>query len=378
MTRQVLSILVAVLFSATAFAQNFQVQPFADQQAKQYRAIHKTSVVPNGNNEHVGSRCMQHEVTERLMERNPLYRQGMEEARRRGHIISAESESANRAAPPVYTIPIVFHVIHKGESVGSGTNISSAQIESTIDALNRDFRETSADGGIGQGAGPDTEIQFCLAGVDPQGNPHSGINRVNGTSVSGYSSSGINSASDADVKALINWEIRYYMNVWIVSEINNNGADLANPNQFGGGTLGYAILPNGTTPIQFYSDVDGIVVVNICIGNDPNGTQGFRLWPASLTNRTLTHEMGHYLGLGHTFSDNNPNSCVDGDNIGDTPNARQLAGAFNCNYSNTCTNQMITNYMDYTSEDCQNRFTEGQKSRKQIMVSSILPKNSLS
>jgi hypothetical protein len=371
MKRQTLSILLSILISTTAIGQNYQVQPFAGQQAKQYTGIHKTSVVPNGNNEHVGSRCMQYEVTERLMERNPLYRQGMEEARRRGHIISAESESANRAAPPVYTIPIVFHVIHKGESVGSGTNISSAQIESTIDALNRDFRETSANGGIGQGAGPDTEIQFCLAGVDPQGNPHSGINRVNGTSVSNYSSQGITSATDADVKALSNWDNRYYMNVWIVSEINNNGADLANPNQWGGGTLGYAILPNGTTPIQFYSDVDGIVVVNICLGNDPDESQNFRLWPFSLTNRTLTHEAGHYLGLGHVFSDNNPNSCVNGDGIGDTPDARQLGQAFNCNYSNTCTNQMITNYMDYTSEDCQNRFTEGQKSVMRGILSGV-------
>lgn len=368
MIKQVLSTVVAVTIGAAAFGQN--AAPITTP------TFHKTTMTvdKDGNltSGEVGEKCIQHSVTEMRMAQAPSYRQGVEEAQQIARQISREVESGERAAPPVYTIPVVFHVIHKGEPEGSGTNISDAQIISAIDAMNRDYRETSADGGIGQGAGPDTEIQFCLAGVDPDGNPHSGITRNSGMGVSGYSSNGIVAGpggNDEQVKALNNWDNTRYMNVWIVSEISGNGADLANPNNWAGGTLGYAYLPQGN--VSWMSAYDGIVVVNICIGNDPSNNQGFRLWPAALLNRTLTHETGHYLGMAHTFSDNSPNSCNDGDGFADTPNARQLASAWNCNYTNTCTNQMIENYMDYTSEGCQNRFTNNQKSHMRGILTGV-------
>ena len=294
------------------------------------------------------------------MATSPEYRDGVRAAREDALRIMEEVEAGSRAVPPVYTIPIVFHVIHKGESIGSGTNISDAQILSAVEALNRDYRRTSADGGIAQGAGPDTEIQFCLASVDPNGNPTSGINRVNGTSVSGYANSGMTtggSGNELAVKALSNWDNRYYLNIWVVSEIGNNGADLANPNNFQGGVLGFAYLP--IPNIQFLSDRDGVVALNLNVGNDPNGTQGFRLWSAGRVNRTLTHEVGHYLGLAHPFSDSNPFACTDGDGIGDTPNAQQ-ANLFSCSQTTNCSGQMTENYMDYAPETCQNRFTTGQ------------------
>lgn len=365
MTKQLLTVLVALAICTTTFGQK---SPFNRNQT-----IHKSkiSVDRNGSttgNAEVGEKCFQHSFTEMRMAQDPSYRQGVEDARQITEQITRELQSGVRTAPPVYTIPVVFHVIHKGEAIGSGTNISDAQIMSTIDALNRDYRRTSADGGIGQGAGPDTEIQFCLAGVDPSGNPHSGITRHNGTSVSGYSNSGITTANDEDVKALSNWDNRYYMNVWIVSEINGNGADLANPNQWTGGTLGYAYVPQGN--VSFMSDYDGIVVVNLCVGNDPNNTQGFRIWPYSLLNRTLTHEAGHYLGLYHTFDDNSPNSCQDGDGFTDTPNAKQVSSA-SCSYPSACTNQMIENYMDYTNEDCQNQFTDDQTAYMRSILTGV-------
>jgi len=365
MKRHVLPILLVFLFSATAIAQNYQVIPFSNAPAKPKTIISKTvgnsnQVNPIATNEHVGDRCLQHSITERLMETNAEYRQGVESARQMTHQIIRDVDSGERAAPPVYTIPVVFHVIHKGESVGSVTNISTAQLESAIDALNRDFRRTNDDNGIALGNGPDTEIQFCLAGVDPSGNPHSGINRVNGTGVSGYSSSGIiPNNNESSVKALSRWDNRYYLNIWVVSEISNNGADASNVNSFFGGTIGYAYLP--TNPVTFNSDLDGIVILNLSVGSDPNGSQGFRLWGAGETNRALTHEVGHFLGLNHVFNDNNPNACSNGDGIGDTPNAQQV-NMFNCSYNGSCSGQQIENYMDYTPELCQDQFTAGQTS----------------
>lgn len=306
------------------------------------------------------NKCLQWNVTEDMKNRNAEYREGLLQAEAITRNIIQEIESGNRATPPIYTIPVVFHVIHKGESTGTGTNISDAQLLSAIDALNRDYRRTSADNGIGQGNGPDSEIEFCLAAFDPQGNPHSGINRVNGTGVSQYASSGITtgfSGNDEDVKALSRWDNRYYLNIWVVSEIEGNGADVSNLNNFGGGTLGYAYLPQ--SPITAMSAFDGVVILNCCVGNDPNGTNGYRLWSPTKLNRALTHEVGHFLGLPHTFNDNNPNTCSDGDGIADTPNAKQVS-LFSCTSSGTCTNQMIENYMDYTPEQCQDQFTSGQ------------------
>lgn len=133
--------------------------------------------------------CLSHQLDVNH-NKNKNYRLARESAR---NLINQtiQKQSLNRAAPPIYSIPVVFHVIHKGEPVGSVTNISDAQLMSAIDALNRDYRKTSADGGIAQGIGADTEIEFCLASKDPSGNPHSGINRVDGTSVTNYAVQGI-------------------------------------------------------------------------------------------------------------------------------------------------------------------------------------------
>ncbi len=275
-----------------------------------------------------------------------------------------------RAAPPIYEIPLVFHVIHKGEAVGSGTNISDAQILSAVDALNRDYRRTAADGGIAQGAGPDTEIQFCLASVDPQGNSHSGINRVNGTSVANYSANGIINSNEVQVKDLSRWDNRYYVNIWVVSEIDDNNADLADPSNWGGGTLGYAYLP--TNPVTFNSQRDGIVAVNLCVGNDPNQTNGYRLWPwGGLLNRTLTHEMGHHLNLYHTFEGQscNENNCnTEGDLVCDTPPTIQST---NCGSPACSGTQQVENYMDYTGEACNNMFSSGQSTRMRAALAGV-------
>ena len=380
MIKQILTTVVAIAICATTFAQN---TPFNSSQ-RTTQSLRKTvlTVDKSGNvsgNIELGEKCLQDVYTKALMEYDPIYRQGVESAKLITYQIARELESGQRAAPPVYTIPIVFHVIHKGESVGTGTNISSAQIQSSVDALNRDYRRTSANGGVAQGNGPDTEIQFCLAGVDPNGNPHSGINRVNGTSVAGYAANGINACqsgcNDVAIKALSNWDNRYYLNIWVVSEINGNGADVANPNvnnNFTGGTMGYAYTP--VSPITAISNIDGVVAVNLAVGNDPtvtfgtNGTLGYRLWWASRLNRTITHEVGHYLSLLHTFG----NSCSEsncntqGDQICDTPPTTQNNGC-----SSPCPGAQVENYMDYTDDDCQDQFTAGQTTNMRAVLTGV-------
>jgi hypothetical protein len=70
----------------------------------------------------------------------------------------------------VVTIPIIFHVIHNGDNLGSGENLSQAQVNSQIAVLNEDFRKASGTLGYNtHPAGADCEIEFCAAVVDPNG-----------------------------------------------------------------------------------------------------------------------------------------------------------------------------------------------------------------
>ncbi|HFA50705.1 MAG TPA: hypothetical protein ENJ95_16985, partial [Bacteroidetes bacterium] len=84
----------------------------------------------------------------------------------------------------VYSIPVVFHVIHLGEPIGSGTNIDDAPLLQALQDLNANFRDAA-------GLGTDVEIEFCLAQRKPNGEPSTGINRVNGYGVGNYENIGI-------------------------------------------------------------------------------------------------------------------------------------------------------------------------------------------
>ena len=91
----------------------------------------------------------------------------------------------NRMAAGVLTVPVVVHVLHLGETVGSGTNISDAQIQSSIDNLNDFYR------GLTVASPIDFEIQFALAQRDPSCNVTTGINRIDASGVPNYSASGV-------------------------------------------------------------------------------------------------------------------------------------------------------------------------------------------
>ncbi|MFM7813708.1 MAG: M43 family zinc metalloprotease, partial [Flavobacteriales bacterium] len=254
----------------------------------------------------------------------------------------------------IYNLPVVVHVIHNGEAYGTGVNITDEQIQSAITALNNDFRHVV--GTNGDGAGPDVGIEFCLASRNPQGQPTTGIVRVNGSAVPLYSTQGIessggNGAAETAVKALSTWPRESYVNIWVVSEIGNNDG--------GSGIQGYAYFP-------FNNAVDGIVVLYNAFGTVGN------LKSYTNMNRTLTHEVGHYLGLYHTF--NGTSSCssetdcaTQGDRVCDTPATIQ---ATSCSSPACSGTQQVENYMDYTSQTCQDMFTEGQKLRMRTTLES--------
>ena len=270
-------------------------------------------------------------------------------------------------------IPIVVHILHKGEPIGVGTNISDAQIISSIDNLN-DVFSNSINGGISVDMG----VQFVLAKRDPECNSTNGIIRVDASNVPGYSSNGVNrresnGADDEVLKDLSKWPTSKYMNFWIVSEIDGNDG--------GAGVQGYANLP---VAIDEYN---GAVMMSSVFGYDPNGTS-FSSTMSSFNNdnSTVTHEVGHFLDLYHPFKDGDTGVCPpnesdcssEGDFVCDTPPIMNYLGYdnntiyFNCpsGTSNICSSgnldEIMHNIMNYTS--CPDRFTAGQKDRVQACL----------
>jgi PKD repeat protein len=183
--------------------------------------------------------------------------------------------------------------------------------------------------------------------------------------VNGITNDDGSSDNEQTIKALSNWPNDAYYNIWVVSEIDGNDA--------GGGTQGYAYFP-GAGP-----SVDGTVVLYNSFGYDPTGSLGYNLKPFTNHNATTIHELGHGLGLYHTFQGDdangdgiadqcpvNVNPSTDGDQCADT-DAHQRDDADCDAIANTCegvvNSTVYNNFMAYSADECQDRFTLNQKSR---------------
>lgn len=245
------------------------------------------------------------------------------------------------------TLPIVFHVMHTGEDVGVGANITDERILATLDAVNDHFRKVP--GSTGDGIGVDTKIDFCLARRAPDGSPTTGITRHDLSNIPAFVADGIavssvsDGASDLQVKSIACWDVDEYVNVYIVPQING-----------GTGTTGYAYT--GATG----NCLDGVVVLASRV-QITDYIQG----------KTLTHELGHYLSLQHTFL--NTTSCIpesncetQGDGVCDTP---VTTTNYFCN-SPACAGAMVENYMDYTGDLCRDSYTEGQAEKMHAYIAS--------
>ena len=267
----------------------------------------------------------------------------------------------NSSAAVVINIPVVVHVISSGSAVGTGTNISVAQVNSQIAALNEDFRRLNADTAIlpapFKAISADVEINFCLAQTSPTGALTTGINRIN------YNTAGFTAPPyqktyiDATIKPATIWNPNNYLNLWVVGDMYSG------PDQL----LGYATFPASSGVPGLFAPfgtatTDGVVCWYKCFGRvgslDPSYNKG----------RTTTHEIGHWMGLRHIWGDGN---CAT-DYCSDTPT--QQTANFTCpTYPQvTCNNgpngDMFYNYMDYCPDACLVAFTATQKTRIQTVM----------
>tara|TARA_Y100000589_G_scaffold10896_1_gene9014 strand:- start:676 stop:2856 length:2181 start_codon:yes stop_codon:yes gene_type:complete len=251
-----------------------------------------------------------------------------------------------------YIIPVVFHIIHEG----GAENISLTQIEDQMRILNEDFARLNPDTTntpaiFAQNAG-DTNIEFRLAKIDPNGDCTQGVTRT-------YSSLTVGARNN--VKELIQWDPTRYMNVWVVKTIEQFDPD-------GGIVLGFAQFPN-----QLFSDpeTDGIVIRHDYCGSIETAS--------SNRGRTLTHEAGHWLNLRHIWGDEDcGNDNIDDTPTGQEPNYGICTGNFPYNVG-VCSSspgqtitqssgEMFMNYMDYSDDFCMNMFSLGQGERMRSAI----------
>ena len=239
------------------------------------------------------------------------------------------------------TIPVVFHVIH----AYGDENISKAQIEDQLRVVNEDFQRQNADASntrdFFKSRAANFNIEFKLARIAPDGSYTEGITRTYDpvNMIENYE----DGSSEAK-SAVPPWDRNRYLNIWVVKRIESSRA---------GTVLGYAQLPGGP------ASTDGIVMIHDRVGTI--GTAN-----SSGKGRTLTHEIGHWLGLYHPFQ----GGCSGSDGVDDTPPVAEAS--YGCTASqnpNTCNTDfpneidMVENYMDYANGSCMNAFTNGQLAR---------------
>lgn len=293
--------------------------------------------------------CGTDQIIQRLKATDPGYEEMLHKAMSKA--ANGWVNNTGNVQKSALTIPVVVHIIHDN---GIG-NISNEQVQSALDILNQDYNRQNPDTASTRNTATAPfrsqagvmDVEFVLAKIDPNGNCTNGIVRVNAPNLTYNTDDACKYAANGGSDQ---WNSDQYLNIWIVNSINSSGSV--------GTILGYAYYPYGGAGSEY-----GILMRHDTFGTieTANSSDG----------RTLTHEMGHALGLAHIFDQGcHSNDCnQNGDYCCDTP--PQAEANWSCSQTWNSCNQIpvnddygfdaldqIENYMSYNA--CQNMFSRDQ------------------
>jgi len=266
------------------------------------------------------------------------------------HLVVTKMQQLNqqkqKKQQAIVSIPVVFHVLYNNNNIEE--NVGFDQLESQIAVLNEDYRRNNADATNNWLQAADTQIEFCLANIDLNGNYFEGVTRTQ-TSKTVFSPDGFDMfSSSAGGKEI--WPD--YLNIYV-----------CNIDLFTEGVLGIAPFPG------YFSAYDGVVLDYRVVGRQKN--QDYNLIQNYDLGRTATHEVGHWLDLEHIWGPGD-GSCSTDDNITDTPNSTSAYNA--CNTGSSCgSTDMSENFMDYHFDACMNLFTQGQANKMAASINVYRP-----
>lgn len=346
-----------------------------------------------------GLHCAYDQAVHMQTELHPAYKAAADKAfeKAKNNVLARSGKTADEET---LRIPIVVHLLHNTPE----QEISDDLVHSQIEALNLHFNRLSADTAntreIFLPLATSANIEFYLADVDPDGEPTNGIVRKEVDNyywadlLTALQPGGLDAIKSSAQGGSDPWDTERYCNIWV----GNMALDI-----FGTetpGALGFAYPPVETTifPAETFppnvEDADGLVIdyrafgVNNPIAETIDMGNGNTLADTNWDGKTCVHEMGHYLGLRHIWGDGGnpllgtPGTCEEDDFIDDTPRATSN-GAQVCDLSkDTCPDEevlpgidtaaaypdMVENYMDYSSESCQNMFTAQQVALMREMI----------
>ncbi len=266
------------------------------------------------------------------------------------------------ASNEVYTIPVVFHVVLTASQLNQlgGETGLQRYVDSQMAVINRDFTASNTDTATVPAAFKsligNAGIRFALAHTAPDGSATPGYEYL-ATALQGFSLDGFRGSGEgfSDAKYRVSdglpaWDPATYLNIWVI-----NTLEKGSPSNILGLTLPPSLIDYYNLP----EEEEGIVL-------------NYKAWGSifNFRGRTLTHELGHYFELRHTWGDDDgkcPNTGGEDDGIEDTP--PQSNPTYGCpafpktdGCSNSAPGIMFMNYMDYTDDNCQRMFTKGQVS----------------
>lgn len=318
--------------------------------------VSRVNVAPNLTKENI---CGFDQLHQNLLEKDPAYKARMEREQR-SYVKAMSSQSGARNNNVLYKLPVVVHIIHGGETIGTENNPSDISIKEIIQHTTERFRHTSGQTFANPYSGVNAQIELCLTSSAPNGSTTPGIIRHHRPDI-------YDNPSPAQLDAFLaatRWDISKYLNVYILNSYNT-----------------------GTLQGLFYPPADVLIL------------EAASIWDS----RFVIHETGHYLSLRHTFQIgpfasingcSNFNCLTYGDQVCDTPpKAESGFDGIDCGVpGNSCTSDdhdfnsrnpyrsifwggigdqpdMRENYMDYGGH-CMAAFSQGQSAKMRAYINS--------